>query len=365
MVGEREVSAQEDVLVRLLTTRGDIVLALDVGRAPRSAGAFLDAVERGAFEGVAFTRVVRTDNDHGAPTIEVVQTLPSRTEGPPEAIPHEPTNETGLRHVAGAVSLARAAPGSATPTTFFICLSDQPALDHGGLRQPDGQGFAVFGQVVEGMDVAHEIQAGATTDAAPVPYLRGQLLAEPVAIVGARCEADSPLDRFDHLAADYWAFRAREFPHEATAAGDDRYNDRLGGIGLGDHARRARLASALLARARALQPSSLDRARRTSLDLLVGQLETLTEAWRLGDHLTPKLFPFGFTEIPAYLVRSTPLGSARDFEDLVARLRGIPAYLEGGRETLREGASRGYRLPRVLAARVRGLVEAQLAPTGL
>src|SRR5205807_9659234 len=70
----------------------------------------------------------------------------------------ERTNKTGLSHKDGTISMARDEPDTAT-FEFFLCLGDQPELDFGGKRNPDGQGFAAFGRVVKGMDVVKKIQA--------------------------------------------------------------------------------------------------------------------------------------------------------------------------------------------------------------
>jgi peptidyl-prolyl cis-trans isomerase A (cyclophilin A) len=72
---------------------------------------------------------------------------------------HETTQQTGILHKDGTISMARNNPGSAS-SEFFICINDQPALDFGGKRNPDGQGFAAFGQVTRGMKVVRKIQAG-------------------------------------------------------------------------------------------------------------------------------------------------------------------------------------------------------------
>jgi peptidyl-prolyl cis-trans isomerase A (cyclophilin A) len=72
--------------------------------------------------------------------------------------------------------MARAGPDTAT-SDFFVCVGDQPELDHGGRRNPDGQGFAAFGRVVRGMDVIRRIHA------APAD---GQTLAPPIPITRAR-----------------------------------------------------------------------------------------------------------------------------------------------------------------------------------
>ena len=80
---------------------------------------------------------------------------------------------TGLKHLDGTLSMARSGPNSAT-SEFFICVGDQPALDFGGHRNRDGQGFAAFGQVTSGMDVVRAIQA--------LPANGQQQLTTPVAI---------------------------------------------------------------------------------------------------------------------------------------------------------------------------------------
>jgi peptidyl-prolyl cis-trans isomerase A (cyclophilin A) len=64
---------------------------------------------------------------------------------------------TGIRHLDGAISMARGRPDTAT-SDFFLCIGDQPSLDFGGLRNPDGQGFAAFGRVTKGMDIVRKIQ---------------------------------------------------------------------------------------------------------------------------------------------------------------------------------------------------------------
>ena len=109
--------------------------------------------------------------------IEVVQAgvAPAREAEDFAPVPLERTRDTGLRHLAGTLSMARGTPDSAT-SDFFICLEDLPVLDFGGARNPDGQGFAAFGRVTSGLDVVRRIQA------APAA---GQSLTPPVAIVRA------------------------------------------------------------------------------------------------------------------------------------------------------------------------------------
>jgi peptidyl-prolyl cis-trans isomerase A (cyclophilin A) len=92
------------------------------------------------------------------PQIEVIQggiDTDSSKRLPP--IPHETNDKSGIKHVDGTISMARGQPGSAG-SEFFIVVGSQPSLDFGGKRNPDGQGFAAFGKVIEGMDVVRRIQ---------------------------------------------------------------------------------------------------------------------------------------------------------------------------------------------------------------
>lgn len=155
------VPAASTVLVRLETALGTIDLEVDVDRAPVTAANFLRYVDAGRYDGGRFHRTVRPDTEvrEDVP-IEVIQAgvAPRREKQDFPPIPLERTRDTGLRHVDGALSMARAEPDSAT-SDFFLCLGDQPSLDFGGARNPDGQGFAVFGRVVRGMEVVRAIQA--------------------------------------------------------------------------------------------------------------------------------------------------------------------------------------------------------------
>ena len=163
------------------TDLGRIELMVCCNSAPQSSRAFLTLVDEGVFEQLgAFYRVVRRDNDHGTPPICVVQGGIDCPHHPPPPIAHETTMHTRLRHQDGTVSLARGTVGTATGATFFICVGDQPALDFGGKRNVDGQGFAAFGRIRAGMDVVRSIHGlparGLTNDS----YLAGQLLDPPV-----------------------------------------------------------------------------------------------------------------------------------------------------------------------------------------
>jgi peptidyl-prolyl cis-trans isomerase A (cyclophilin A) len=172
--------------VVLLTPLGAMTVLLRMDRAPLSAGDFLRYVTAGAYDGGRFFRVVRADNDRGHPRIDVVQggARPDVKAAPP--VPHESTNMTGLRHLDGTVSLTRDAPGTGSGAEFFICVGDQPALDFGGTRNPDGQGFAAFGRITAGMAVVRRIWRMDATGKSDDAYTNGQILRVPVPILSAR-----------------------------------------------------------------------------------------------------------------------------------------------------------------------------------
>jgi peptidyl-prolyl cis-trans isomerase A (cyclophilin A) len=176
------IAAQASLVEVLLRTEaGDIELELDAVHAPASTANFLRYVQGGFFEGGAFHRAVTMQNQpQNNVKIEVVQAgiNPGREKDSFPPIALERTSKTGLHHLDGAISMARDGPDSAT-SDFFICIGNQPELDFGGRRNPDGQGFAAFGRVLRGMDVVRKIQT------APAD---GQKLAPPIRILGASVE---------------------------------------------------------------------------------------------------------------------------------------------------------------------------------
>lgn len=147
--------------VLMSTELGDITLEIETEKAPVTASNFLSLVEQGVFQDAVFYRVVREDNQPGSPVkIEVIQggLFEDELIDIYTPIEHENTQTTGIRHTDGVISMARMEPGTAS-TEIFICVGDQPSLDYGGKRNPDGAGFAAFGRVIEGMDVVKRIQA--------------------------------------------------------------------------------------------------------------------------------------------------------------------------------------------------------------
>lgn len=146
--------------VSVKTELGEIRLELYPERAPITVANFMCYVNENRFSGAVFYRVVHLNNQpDNEVKIEVIQgglKAENHTQALP-AIAHETTAQTGIRHEDGVISMARNEPGSAS-SEFFICIGDQPELDFGGRRNLDGQGFAAFGKVFDGMDVVRKIQ---------------------------------------------------------------------------------------------------------------------------------------------------------------------------------------------------------------
>jgi peptidyl-prolyl cis-trans isomerase A (cyclophilin A) len=160
--------------VVIQTELGDIEAELFQKAAPISVANFLRYVDGGFYEGGSFFRTVTMDNQpRDKVKIQVVQAEadPNKEEKVFAPIPLERTRDTGLKHVDGALSMARDGPDTAQHS-FSICVGDQPELDFGGKRNPDGQGFAVFGRVVKGMDVVHRIHERPASGQKIVPPVR-------------------------------------------------------------------------------------------------------------------------------------------------------------------------------------------------
>jgi peptidyl-prolyl cis-trans isomerase A (cyclophilin A) len=177
--GLPQLRKSPSVSVSFNTTRGRFDVEVDLQRAPVTACNCLRYVAEGAYVQGAFRRTVRPDNQKGAEIpIEVVQAFPRLEHAGDElpAIPLERTKDTGLRHGDGTLSMARSDIDDAN-SEFFICIGDQPELDYGGHRNPDGQGFAAFGKVTMGMSVVRAIQLGSA---------QGERLTPPITILSAR-----------------------------------------------------------------------------------------------------------------------------------------------------------------------------------
>jgi peptidyl-prolyl cis-trans isomerase A (cyclophilin A) len=168
----------QTVRVRFETALGPFEVEIDPTRAPVTTTNFLKYVDGGLYDGGRVHRSARLETQAERPVkIEVIQAGidPSRRGDAFPAIPIERTSATGILHKDGTISMARSGPDTAA-SDFFICIGDQPSLDFGGARNPDGQGFAAFGRVVSGMDVVRAIHK------APA---EGENLSPPVTITGA------------------------------------------------------------------------------------------------------------------------------------------------------------------------------------
>lgn len=171
--------AEELVPVNIDTSIGRIVVALDPVHAPITTANFLRYVDAHRFDGEIFYRSLHQDGDGGLIQGGVMSDV-RKLYAP---IAHEPTTQTGLKHVAGAISMANNGPGTATGS-FFILVSDIPGLDANG-PGGDANGFAVFGHVVDGMDVVKKIHDAPLSPTKGEGAMKGEMLDPPVKILKA------------------------------------------------------------------------------------------------------------------------------------------------------------------------------------
>lgn len=175
--------AQDQVKVAVRTAKGTIVIALEAAKAPITVRNFLRYVDAKLYDKSSFYRVSHVPNapDHGL--------VEGGLRGDPKKvlkpIAHESTAKTGLTHKDGTVSMARRGPGTAT-ADFFVVVGDQPGFDADPSGQGDKDGFAAFGQVIEGMDVIHAIFEQKVSATAGVGAMKGEMLSPPVTILSIR-----------------------------------------------------------------------------------------------------------------------------------------------------------------------------------
>jgi cyclophilin family peptidyl-prolyl cis-trans isomerase len=144
------------------TSMGDITLQLDPVHAPATVANFLGYVKDGHFEGTVVYRVAPGFVIQAGSWDADLHTHPTH-----DAIPLEANN--GLLNVRGAVAMARGEDPASATAEFFIDLADNPALDHQPADTANTTGYAVFGQVVGGMDVVDKIAAVPLGDHGPMP----------------------------------------------------------------------------------------------------------------------------------------------------------------------------------------------------
>jgi len=181
------VVAPATIGVRMQTTLGVIVLAIEKARAPRTAANFLRYVDQKRLDGITFYRAMKLGDSGDIGLVQGgLRGDPKRVLKP---IAHEPTSATGLSHVSGAISMARAAPGTAN-ADFFIVVGDLVAFDakpaDAAAGQPEDPGYAVFGRVVEGMDVVSAILGQPTSATLGPEVMKGQMIAKPVKVLTVR-----------------------------------------------------------------------------------------------------------------------------------------------------------------------------------
>ena len=166
------------------TSHGDITVELRTDVAPVSAGSFIYHAGEGHYDGGSFYRSVRDDNEReGVEPMHLIQGGAGWDKYDAfEGIAHETTTETGLSHTRGAISLGRFEPGTAS-SEFFIMVHDYPGLDAGpGTRNPDEQGYAVFGAVIDGMEYVEAIWQVPTGDETAPDGFQAQWIPDPVII---------------------------------------------------------------------------------------------------------------------------------------------------------------------------------------
>ena len=165
--------------VTLQTGAGKITIELDKAAAPITSANFLSYVDQKRFDGTSFYRAMKIPADTPFGLIQAGVRGRSDKVLPP--IAHEPTSKTGLSHIDGAVSMARGAVGSAQGD-FFIIVGNLSSLD-ASAKDP---GYAVFGHVVEGMDVVLKIINSPTSPTAGEGAMKGQMIAAPLPIMAAK-----------------------------------------------------------------------------------------------------------------------------------------------------------------------------------
>lgn len=146
--------------VVIYTSEGILKFEIYSNKAPVTASNFLAYVDSQLYDGALFYRTLKHDNQpNNKIKIEVIQggLVFNDTDEEFPSIRHESTLQTGILHLDGTISMARADTGTVT-SEFFICIGNQPELDYGGIRNPDGQGFAAFGHIIEGIDIVKQIQ---------------------------------------------------------------------------------------------------------------------------------------------------------------------------------------------------------------
>ncbi len=161
--------------VKLSTSEGDIVVQLDAAKAPKTVENFIQYVKSGHYNGTVFHRVIKTFMVQGGGMTPDLKEKPTRA-----PIPLESRN--GLSNVRGTLAMARTSVPDSATAQFFINVKDNNFLD--AAQSPDGNGYAVFGKVVQGMDVVDKIRMVETGQKGP----HGDVPLKPIVIKQATLE---------------------------------------------------------------------------------------------------------------------------------------------------------------------------------
>ena len=145
-------------VVQLKTSQGDIRVELYPEKAPKTVANFLDYVKAGQYNGTVFHRVIKGFMIQGGGYKTNFDEKPTRA-----PIPLESRN--GLKNATGTIAMARTSDPNSATAQFFINTVDNAGLDY---QNPDGNGYAVFGKVVSGMDVVKKIESAPTKSRGPM-----------------------------------------------------------------------------------------------------------------------------------------------------------------------------------------------------
>ena len=156
-IGVATANSGDKVMVEMHTSKGLITLELDAEKAPVTVANFIEYVKSGHFDGTIFHRVIPGFVIQGGGMESGMKEKPTQP-------PIENEADNGLKNVTGSICMARTNDPHSATSQFFINLKDNQFLDHSG-KNPQGWGYAVFGQVTDGMDVVEAIAAVQTGNA--------------------------------------------------------------------------------------------------------------------------------------------------------------------------------------------------------
>jgi cyclophilin family peptidyl-prolyl cis-trans isomerase len=333
-------------MVVFQTEKGTIEMEVDSVRAPVSAANFLKYVEAGFYDGGSVNRSVRADNTVRRDVeIQVIQFQidPARRSEQFSPIPLERTSVTGLRHVDGVLSMARTGPDTAT-ASFSIVIGDQPEMDFGGRRNPDGQGFAVFGRVIRGMDVVKEIQASPTGASGPYGT---ESLTPPIKIGKAYRqqsgrEPNSADARLRALYTEEWNWRRKELARGGDQPGDAA--DHFPKVDAASQRARLEYWTKTLATLDSIPFDELSSEEKVNAQIFRTAILALASDQKFQTYEAP------FNSDTFFWTDFTPrqgFPTLAAYRAYLGRLRDVPRYFDEQIANMRAGLARGYSVPRV------------------